>query len=424
MPANILEQRFGASSVDLGVCSVGQNLNLVSARGFAKLDILAAVSGPDTFNQIQNREGTQRNLKSAHSQEAVRYALGASKVDPAEDARAFPEIILNARNLNVIEFYDAESGAAVPLSDVLNIVTASGGHVVGVRVLLDRLEYPIKPYEPEISRVDGNHRLSAANTLVESETEEELSFPYVPFALQLGLSKMQERKIFRDINGNHVGMEPAILVTFDLEIAGEDAKFDTAKRDAWVAYQLSEPGRAFENMVSMGGSTQEYRERFGANPPLKINTLKTAVKTTLSASPQLTTVLKDKPDTVLAIINNYWLAVREVLVPMWGDKKNYILLETIGLMAFSKWAGSLIDYAIRDGNTASDYYKPFLLAVLDKVPLEKEANKGLAGAAGQSVVYDKLVSAGSVENRGAYQAILEHEAKPDSIQTAFGDSAD
>jgi DGQHR domain-containing protein len=414
-----LEQRFGTRVLDLGVCSLGQNLNLVSIRGFANLGELAAVSGADTYNKFRNPEGTQRHLSNSHSVDAVKYAIASQSVAADEDARAFPEIILSVRNLDVIEFYNPVTNAPIN-ADQLNSNAHPGLGMVGVRVALDKLTYPVEVFEPEISRVDGNHRLSAANLMVEAEPDEIISFPSVPFALHIGLSKEQERKIFRDINGFHKGMETALLDNFTLSLAGESARLDEAMRPLWVAAQLSEPGFAFEDMVSMGGSVQEYKDQFGTNPPLKINTLKAAVKLTLSTSSQLTITYKDKPEIVLSLINKFWLAVREIMPEAWTDKKNFILLETVGLMAFSKWAGSLIELAVEKGQSGVDFFKPYILAVKSTVPLAKAENAGLAGAAGQKVVYEKLILAVSNGNVGQYQVLLDLDTK-NSIDDAFGE---
>lgn len=82
---------------------IGQNLNLLQVRGFARMDFLADVSGADVFDQVSNPEGTQRELKRAHAKEAYEYAVGSLDSDPFEDARAFTEVILNARQTEAVE---------------------------------------------------------------------------------------------------------------------------------------------------------------------------------------------------------------------------------------------------------------------------------------------------------------------------------
>jgi len=88
--------------VILDNCIVGENLNLVSIRGYARLDVLAAVSSPDVYDQIHNEHGTQRDLSSKRSRDALTYALEAVEMSPATNPRCFTEVILNVRDKSVI----------------------------------------------------------------------------------------------------------------------------------------------------------------------------------------------------------------------------------------------------------------------------------------------------------------------------------
>lgn len=418
MNEQTLQERFGNPYLDLGVCALGKNLNLVSLRGFARLDALASISGPDTYNQFRNPEGTQRNLKSSHSVEAVQYALGSLDCSAEEDPRAFPELILNVRNSSLVEFYLPADGSIIDWHGPVSEGLIEAG-IVGVRINLGVLKYPVPVFEPEISRVDGNHRLSAALLMLEAETDETLVFPVVPFALHMGLTKEQERKIFRDINGNHVGMQTAILDTFELGLAGEKAKDDVSMRPLWVAAQLNDEDMAFQDMVSMGGSTAEYREKYGVNPPLRINSLKSAVKVTIAASTSLNVTFQSQPQIVLQLVNAFWVAAKNILSEAFSNKKEYILLESIGLVSFSKLAGYLIDLAVHEGKSSPTFFEPYLYAIRDNVSLEKSANKGIAGAGGATTIYNKLVEAIAPEKIGAYKIQLEHDNKNPGIDEAF-----
>ena len=61
--------------IDLGRCLVGKNLNLLALRGFATLDVLAELSAPDVYDQVDNPTGTQRDLKAKHAEECFDYAI-------------------------------------------------------------------------------------------------------------------------------------------------------------------------------------------------------------------------------------------------------------------------------------------------------------------------------------------------------------
>jgi hypothetical protein len=106
-PVNRLTERHN-EYIDLGRCVVGQNLNLVTLRGYSSLDVLAEISAPDIFDQVDNPNGTQRDLKSQHAQECFSYAMDSTSLAPEEFPRYFPEIILNARDSAVIEIYNLD----------------------------------------------------------------------------------------------------------------------------------------------------------------------------------------------------------------------------------------------------------------------------------------------------------------------------
>jgi hypothetical protein len=86
MPHSPIADRYG-ELVDLGACVVGKNLNLMTVRGFARLDVLAAISAPDVYDQIDNQYGTQRDLKSKHALECFDYALDSLAVTPEDNPR-------------------------------------------------------------------------------------------------------------------------------------------------------------------------------------------------------------------------------------------------------------------------------------------------------------------------------------------------
>jgi DGQHR domain-containing protein len=384
-----LVAHYGAA-IDLGICIAGVNLNTASFRGFAPIDQLARVSGPDVYDHERNAKGTQRELNKAHSEDAVEYALESLDVDPLEDPRAFPEVILNARNIGVVEFYSPlEEKSAMSLQDVLNNIHGKN-MPVGVRVRLERLRFPIPQFDPDIARVDGNHRLFAIDKIFD-EGEILPVFPRIPFALHVGLKILQELKLFTDINGEHVGMQPAIVDTFTLTLGGDNVKDDLSKRPLWIANELTKDEMPFHNMVNFGGSTTGYKAKFGHIPPIKINALKSAVKVVLSSSNTLQALYKERPDVQLQLIENYFRAVKQEFPAQWSDKKNFILLHSTGLNAISMLGSHLIDQAVNAGELEIDFFVPYLQAVRTKVSLEKTDWPGVAGASGASHVYSALI---------------------------------
>jgi hypothetical protein len=107
MNSDFVAKRYG-EKIDLGLCLVGQDLNVLVVRGFAALDKLAVISDADVFDQATNPNGTQRNLKKDHARECLDYALRSTQVDANDIPMVFPEILLNARESLMLELYDPQ----------------------------------------------------------------------------------------------------------------------------------------------------------------------------------------------------------------------------------------------------------------------------------------------------------------------------
>lgn len=388
--------------IDLGPCVVGQNLNLATLRGFSTLDVLAEISAPDIFDQVDNPTGTQRDLKSKHAQECFSYAMDSIALAPEESPRYFPEIILNARDASVIEIYNLDDVDELYELDSFSSLESVPYTYVGLRIRVGNLEWPKKTKSPQISRVDGNHRLWEADTLLdEYELHPENvgdgtslpEFPLVSFSMLLGLSPIQEAMLFRDINGEHEGMETAHLDSMAYRIGNEEAmKGDPQELPLWLAHKLTESGRAFEGMVFMGGAKTGIKKLTGAVPPIKINSLKSAIKVTLKAAPIATLALESKPDGLLEILDRYWKAVRKTFPDAWQNKQDYILLQSIGLVGFSKFGGIVIDEAWGDSKVQPENFESFVKST-SNVSLVRTDYPGIAGAGGAEYIAEILLRA-------------------------------
>jgi DGQHR domain-containing protein len=399
--ADFFESRF-SEKIDLGPCLVGTNLNLLTLRGYSSLDRLSCISGPDIYDQVENPNGTQRELKRGHSNSCWNYASGSALVLAEDDPRYFPEIILNARDRNVVEVYELESPETLIDLDSFSDPAESHQGFVGVRVDLHALDLPLPEYSPPISRVDGNHRLSKADELLQAEFEETggehlapEDYPRVGFSLLLQLRPEQEAKLFRDINGEHEGMDVAHLASLEIRLRGSaELATDPKSLPLYISDQLTQPGRAFEGKVFMGGSKVGVKKQ-GSIPPIRINSLKSAIKQQLDNAPTTDAQLESR-EALITLVDNYWSSVAQTFPEAWEDKKNYILLQAIGLGAFSRLGGVLMDRAVND--TAEDagsvdYFSRYLNVIKAKVPLEKSSYEAIAGAAGQRLVAERLIEA-------------------------------
>jgi hypothetical protein len=121
----------------------GQNLNTVVYRGFAKAKDLAGISEPDIFDQVNNPQGTQRDLKDWHARQA--HAYGSGKIRRQTNHRIWPEVLLNVRDMEVIKVGDPNANNLVEIEFFEDKIQKRNG------------------VDPQISRVDGNHRLFYAS---------------------------------------------------------------------------------------------------------------------------------------------------------------------------------------------------------------------------------------------------------------------
>lgn len=397
MELAFVRQRFG-DVIDFGPCLVGANLNMLVLRGYGRMDQVAAISGPDVFDMVDNPTGTQRALKEKHARECLGYAMDADALPPEDDPRFFPELLLNARDAAVVEIYDLENPGELVDLDSFTELSEVEVPLVGLRVRVSDMEYPKKTKSPQISRVDGNHRLHGTDELLETASSGDgqpldRDFPFVSFALLLELTDSQEAKLFRDINGEHEGMEVAHLDAIKVRITDpQELREDPRFRPLWIANELAQRGRAFEGMVFFGGEKTGVKKG-GLMPPIKINSLKSTIHQQLKSAPSVAAHFKSDPDVLLGIVDNFWKAVRSVFPEAWADRRDYILLQAIGLGAFAKFGGALMERGFEEGAVDQEDFERYLAPVSKAVTLERAAYPGIAGAGGQQYIADMLLEA-------------------------------
>jgi DGQHR domain-containing protein len=409
MSENLLVERWG-SIYSLPVL-IGQNLNQIQVRSFASLDFLADISGADVFDQVTNPEGTQRELKPSHAKEAYEYAMSALAVDPFEEARAFSEIILNVRNVDSVEIQVDGIRVALEKLDLENGVPISGELILH----LDKLKYPASSSNPGMSRVDGNHRLSSVEII--AKRDKDLDFPVISFAMFVGLTKEQELQVFADINGKQQKMDTSHLNQILANQKGDRAILSDKTRARWFAKQLCAPQKPFYGLVFMGGSRKGLKKQDGVSPPITFTGLTTMMNHTLKGISALIAQDltyedcalalegdKDKFEQLLrkskafeAVIENYWIAIKDIFPEAWNDKKKkeFLLYDATGTVALSMLAGSMIFSAVRTKKVTADDFKAELRTIREEgMTLRKsQFPQGLAGLVGTKVVYEALVKA-------------------------------
>ena len=397
---NPLTSTFG-QTIDLGSCIVGRNLNLVVVRGFARLDQLAAISAPDVYDYYANPHGTQRELDQKHAKSCFEYATGAEDVLPQDDPRSFPEIILNARDKQVVEIYLSDSPEHALDIDSFSPEEDLPSGCIGLRVRLSDIDFPHPTKNPQISRVDGNHRLSGVDVFSLSDPDADSNgeeSALIAFSMFIGMNADQEIKLFKDINGEHKGMNVTHLATAEVRIYGDALKHDETRWHIWMADALTRPGRAFEGMIFFGGQKSGAKAALGKVPPVRLNTLAGTLKMQLAKADVARSTYLGQPDLLLELVDRYWQAVRTTFPAEWEDKKNYILLQTIGLSGFAQLGATLLDQALSDGKVSKEDFELYLQAVRQEVDLAREAWAGIAGAGGAKQVAESLIKAATRNN--------------------------
>jgi len=393
---------------------LGRNLNVGVIRGFAPLDLLSDISRPDVYDQVSNKYGTQRNLDKAHAKKALEYALESLNVEVDDQVRAFTEIILNVRETQAIQIKSALSEA-----DYFEYSSRENhdkeGEIVSLEFPVSVLIEHASGQNIAISRIDGNHRLSAIDG---SDVEDQVEYPLVPFALFVDLTQAQERLLFRDINGKQKPMETAHLTTIEFDTLTSDQLYDQKKQALYIAGKLIEQDGAFFGKVFKGGSKSGVKSEHGGVPPLRINALKTAIILTLKHSGQLTakflpfefdsetntsshdsSEMQRAVESVFVLIDRYWQAVKDAYPTAWQDRKNYILLQSIGINALSKLAADVIQHQVFVAKKVEvEDFKVVLRHIASKVPMDRASYPGIAGAGGAEVIYKKLSVANSPDD--------------------------
>ena len=302
---------------------------------------------------------------------------------------------MNVRDVSVIEITDMDGN---PVS--FNSLEGMVDETEVIKLSIDLSKINRGNAKPQISVVDGNHRLVNAFEL--KRTEQDLEFPRVSFALLVGLSEVQEAILFRDLNGRHKGMDTSHLAELNYGIEGPNILLRYLAGQAnWFAHALSEKDQPFEGMIRRHANRKVFREQGLLIPPMTLKSLTSSVQKTLSKSDRLKGLLSavaeaDEADiikiatAVKTPLVFYWNAVKTNFPIEWQDRKNFILLQSIGLTAFSALAAPVIEKAAAEQKFKQEDFNLMLKHVKQGVDLSKEKWPGVAGPAGAERVYAAL----------------------------------
>lgn len=434
--SNALINTYG-EVLEIKNCIIGKNLNLLQIRGFVPLEVAADISSADIYDLEKNEFGTQRDLKPKHAKEASSYALTSLTVDSETDPRSFPEVLFNARVLDAIEVIrDGEVFDFTSLDASLDSPIT-----VDIRLNLEFFPYPVPEFEPTISRMDGNHRLSRVPAISDRSGDEE--FPEISFAMFVGLSKNQERKLFADINGKQEKVDASHLAQISTALEGDRLLLNANTRPLWFAKKLAGKGEVFENIVFTGGAKKGVQEKLGYTPPINLALLKSMMAQTLRGldalivdetglPPELVSRASTDRDAMRELIQNatrictlisrFWVAVKTNYPEAWQDAKKvkFILFQSIGAIGLSQLAPEIINELVEQGSVKQTDFDGVLNHVRNGgITLEKSKYDGLAGLAGARKVYEGLLAA-KVQGGTGLKAVLADLDEP--VTSALGSS--
>jgi DGQHR domain-containing protein len=285
-------------------------LGIDVVRGFAPLSTLARISRADIFDEKLNPLGTQRDLSPKHARDAYEYAKNSTR-------GYWPEVFLCLRDSSVVTFKERKSGGGV-----LEIDDAS----------IDRTQDII------ISRVDGNHRLHLADG--KTEDVPPIDRP-VSFCLAMGLTRLEEIALFRDINDNQKSMDTSHLDKIELRLLGEEA-IKARNPSLFIASKLADD----EDSVLKGFVYQGGKRPPGTFIPLR--TLHTGIEYMLSRQTRLTAI--GGVDAQVVLIKNYFRALKGWQPDAWQQPREYLLLRGAGLWGTCFLGADVIDRALAAKN--------------------------------------------------------------------------
>jgi DGQHR domain-containing protein len=297
------------------------NLDTVCYRGSAPLAQLALISQADVFDQVTNPDGLQRDLSPKHASDAYEY-IRRDK-DP-DYLRAYPEVVLNVRDKNVLKLEEV----------------ASSNGVKSFRLSFDLDK--MRDDKVVVSRVDGNHRLYYAA----GDDRRDPLMDSAPFQIHVGLSRKQEGSLFVDINANQKGLNTSHLAILRAKLTAEEQEIKEHP-DRWIANRLADdPDSAWHGLVHLGGSKKGSRTQ-GLTRPVNFASLRAGVGRTLAKS-QYIHDLTD-PDAQYIVMRNYWEAVKLTFSNEWAKPKEFLLLRNVGVMSMSLLGGTIIDRCMARG---------------------------------------------------------------------------
>jgi DGQHR domain-containing protein len=339
------------------------NLDTVCLRGTAALADLARISRADVFDQELNPNGLQRDFSMKHAAEAYEYV---SREPDERLPRAFPEIVLNVRDKNVVSVTEAGQ--------------CDGLEVVQVAFDEDAI---MKSRGVKVSRVDGNHRLLFANG---DDRDRKPVDVLVPFQLHIGLTKDEEKSLFVDLNANHKGLNTSHLATLRSNLTRDEVELIQRPALVYAKRLAIDEASPFNHKVFMGGSRAGSKKK-GIKHPVTLVGLEGAVRRLMTKSQYLQELLAD-PESRYGVVRNYWLAVAATWPEAFEQPSDYLIMKSIGVNSLAQLGGQVVDRCMMAGDPSVQQMMRLLEPTKDVFDWHKDApaDRGVGGMSGNRAV--------------------------------------
>jgi len=382
---------------------VALTLNTYNIRGYTSMQNLVRISAADVFEEGKNDTGVQRPDTPSHAKKTIDYALGLSETYENASKFYWGDVLLCNRNTNATSFVlnekKHEELTQEQLADYL-------GEEVEIIINTAKLDLDAIKNEklPDISRVDGNHRLKGyqyryEERLQNKESTADLDSLQTPFTMIPGLTVLEEDYIFEMVNGtpkkvdtSQVKYKRARRMGVSL-LEGELDDLCLA-----IATELKDKGNAFENLVFAGGRVDEQKKILGRTPPLKLAPLANYVKQQLKEASLFVDANINEPMNIIKSVIAYWNSVKEVFPNLFedqaGKKGEYILFQAVGMYGFGMLGGKFMNDMLDEQKLDKNYFKKRLQILEKNVDMSRdnEEFRDAAGFGGGKKIYMYFLS--------------------------------
>lgn len=226
---------------------------------------------------------------------------------------------------------------------------------------------------------------------------------------------------------------PPLISVVTAEPRPDDAELlhSSNGRAEWIAAELVKAGAVFDGKVHVP-QAKKLAKKAGAVEPITLSALKAIVSITLREMPRVEAQCFP-PEVVLAAIEGgphsasqlqleqgarlitrmvsyYWSAVAKAYPEAWDDRHGFILWQSFGLTALSKFGGRIIQERVDEREIMPQYFDTALAAVAARMPLDIADFAGVSSQAGANQVYSMLLEANS-EHGAAFTELVDSLAQ-------------